>query len=197
VPSRGRRNEFDEPGPNDHDDVKEFYDLSPDRGLAITLAAIVDNRLTSIVKLMMRHDAPALINELSQPNGPLGNFRTKIHLAYLLRIIDKPLHEDLMTVLRIRNKFAHDLSIKSFDQEPIRGWIKGMRVQSTLKTLREGKIEGPDQKWVKTFQRAMRVQISTMQGTFKETLRFLIHHLHLTEEQCQEIVKKHPDPRFS
>ena len=91
----------DIPSPDDPDDIKEFYDLSPDRGLAITLAAIVDNRLTSILKLLMRSDAPKLANELFQPTGPLGNFRTKVSLAYMLRVFDKPFYEDLMTVLRI------------------------------------------------------------------------------------------------
>jgi hypothetical protein len=35
------------------DDIKEFFDDSPDRGIAISLPAIIDNRLTSILKAVM------------------------------------------------------------------------------------------------------------------------------------------------
>ena len=49
-----------------------------------------------------------LADELFSPNGPLGSFGTKIilALAYMLRTIDEALYRDLITVSRIRNKFA-------------------------------------------------------------------------------------------
>lgn len=33
----------------DLDDIKEYFDESPDRGIAISLPAIIDNRITSIL----------------------------------------------------------------------------------------------------------------------------------------------------
>ena len=61
------------------DDIKEFFDESPDRGIAISLPAIIDNRLTSILRAIMLPEKK-LLDEMFQPSGALGNFRTKINL---------------------------------------------------------------------------------------------------------------------
>jgi len=58
------------------DDIKEFFDESPDRGIAISLPAILDNRLTSLLKGFMRADEK-ILNEMFQGSGPLGSFKTK------------------------------------------------------------------------------------------------------------------------
>jgi DNA-binding MltR family transcriptional regulator len=106
-------------------DIREFYDDSPDRGIAISLPAIIDNRLASILALVMRDDKK-LLSELL--NGPLGNFGTKINLVYMLGIVKEDVYRDLRVIHKIRNEFAHKVEIKQLDQHPISAWIKSMTV---------------------------------------------------------------------
>jgi len=53
----------------------------------------------------------------------------------MLEYIDKQFFDDLVTVLKIRNQFAHRLEIKSLEQNPIKNWIKGMNVYAVMSRL--------------------------------------------------------------
>jgi DNA-binding MltR family transcriptional regulator len=170
--------------PDNEDDRKEFYSESPDRGMAISLGAIVEDRLTVILKKIMRPEIK-LANEIFQPTGPLGNFRTKISLVYLLGLVDKPFYEDLSTVNRIRNRFAHQLKIKSFEQHPICAWIKSMRVYPTLVALRD-RPSHPDRKFAKALSFSMKIQLETARDSYRECLRLIIHHLSVIEHRLPD-----------
>jgi DNA-binding MltR family transcriptional regulator len=52
-------------------------------------------------------------------SAPLGSFAAKIRLAHLLGLISKDFYSDLEMMKEIRNRFAHDLSAVSFDQQSI------------------------------------------------------------------------------
>lgn len=100
------------------DEKEAFYYFYSDRALAIVLSAILEDRLTSIIRFLMRRDT-TIANELFKPTGPLGPFGTKIRLAYMLRIIEHTMYNDMFIVSKIRNKFAHDLSVDSFENRPM------------------------------------------------------------------------------
>lgn len=108
------------------DEIEAFYDALRDRDRAIVLSAIAENHLTSLLQLLMRREEKEIFQQLFNPSGPLGPFGTKIRVAYMLRMLPPEVHKDLMVVSKIRNKFAHDLSIKSFDDQQITAWVKGM-----------------------------------------------------------------------
>src|ERR1700689_2400351 len=97
-------------------DFKEFFDESPDRGIALSLPAIIENRIDAILKAYMRQDDTTAVNEYFQPNGP--PFAAKVRLAYLLGLLGPDVFKDLRTIIKIRNEFAHRLAIKLFDQSP-------------------------------------------------------------------------------
>lgn len=105
-------------------DIKEFYDDSPDRGLAISLPAILDNRLTGILKAIMRPDHD-VVTDLFRSGGALGNFGARIRMAYGIGLIAPETYRDLKTVSKIRNDFAHKVSIKKVDDEPVSGSNQG------------------------------------------------------------------------
>jgi DNA-binding MltR family transcriptional regulator len=162
------------------DDIREFFDESPDRGIAISLPAILDNRLGSILRASMRADEKVL-NEMFQPSGPLGSFKTKINMAYMLGFIDKEFFLDLVTILRIRNHFAHKLKIKSLEQSPIKEWIKGMSLYAVVIGVRN-KIPTPEDPEPKKFAYAlMNAELMTMRDCFRICIRFMILRLNEIE----------------
>jgi DNA-binding MltR family transcriptional regulator len=181
------------------DDIKEFFDESPDRGLAISLPAILDNRLTSILKVTMRGDEK-LFNELFQPSGPLGNFKTKINLVYMLGIVDKEFYQDLLAICKIRNYFAHRLAIKTLEQHPISAWIKGMEIyRVTVASVHKLVRSNPE--FAKTWNSMMKLETQTMRDSFRICIRFMILRLNEAElvvkskreqvsDQIQKDVKK-------
>lgn len=162
------------------DDIKEFFDESPDRGIAISLPAIIDNRLTSILRAIMLPEKK-LLDEMFQPSGALGNFKTKINLVYVLGLINKEFYDDLSAVNKIRNYFAHRLEIKELEQKPIESWIKGMHIYRTLIAMRDNP---PKRDPAADFGKAlMTVELDSMRNCFRNCVRFLILRLNDLERK--------------
>ena len=114
-----------------------FFEQSSDRAMGIMWAAIVENHLTGFLRLIMYREDKQVADELFKPTGPLGAFGTKIRLAYLLRVLDPITYKDYISVSRIRNAFAHDLSKTSFDDQQISAWIKNMHIYGIVKDQSE------------------------------------------------------------
>jgi DNA-binding MltR family transcriptional regulator len=66
------------------------------------------------------------VDKLFEFNQPLGNFSSKITMAYCLGLIDKLIKRDLDLVRKIRNKFAHDL-YTSFQDQQIKSWCNELK----------------------------------------------------------------------
>lgn len=168
-------------------EIEDFYDSSPDRAIAISLPAIVENHLTSYIHAVMRPDAK-ILNELFHPSGALGNFGTKIRLAYMLALIPKETYKDLIVIGKIRNEFAHKPSVKSLDQQPIKSWIHGLFIYATLDKIRKGPTAEEKQQgkypenFLKSLTITIRHQLETTQGAFRECIRLYIHHLANSEK---------------
>lgn len=154
-----------------------FYDQSSDRAMAVLLGAIVENHLTGLLRLYMRRDEENVARELFQPSGPLGPFGTKIRVAYMLRIIGPDLYRDLTAVSKIRNKFAHDLTVVKFDSAPVRDWIQGMYMYGVVREMAE---EAQSRLDSGTSSNHIADAIasdftSSITDTYRACLRFLIH----------------------
>jgi DNA-binding MltR family transcriptional regulator len=165
------------------DEREAFYDHSSPRTTAIVLAAIVENHLTALLRLMMVPETN-LVGDLFNPTGPLGPFATKIRLAYLLRVISKSIADDLIIVTKIRNKFAHDLSVKSFERQQITDWVKNMQVYTILRELEQSaraKKREDDLESMAIADLLEHAFLST-RDSFRECLRLLIHQIADTEE---------------
>lgn len=163
------------------EETAAFYENVSDRSSALVLANIVENRLTEALKLIMRDDKP-LVDELFNPSGPLGAYGTKIRLAYMLRMLAPETYKDLMIIGRIRNKFAHDLSVTSFDNQQIHDWIKNMHIYGIVKTMTDqgrAAIEAHE-KGAPRYTTADYVKsgfMTTAERTYRNCLRFIIHHI--------------------
>ena len=56
--------------------------------------------------------------------GPMSSLSGKIDMAYALKVITKKAYDDLTTIRRLRNKFAHSMALVNFDSAEIRALFK-------------------------------------------------------------------------
>src|SRR5712691_11735011 len=155
-----------------------FYDHSSDRAMAIVLGAIVENHLTELLRFLMRRDK-AIADELFNPSGPLGPFGTKIRVAYMLRIIAPETYKDLIVINNIRNKFAHDLSVTSFDNQQITAWIRNMHLYGIVRKMGEDAKARLESKTSKdsTVDFIKSNALLSSKDSYRDCLRYMIHHI--------------------
>ena len=80
-----------------------------DRGCVLVAAAILENCLEELFRNIFTRNkvSKKLQDSIFDFNNPLSTFSSKIKLAYSLGHISRQLFEDLETIRKIRNKFAH------------------------------------------------------------------------------------------
>ncbi len=59
----------------------------------------------------------------------------------MLGWIGKDIYDDLLIIVRIRNRFAHALEAKDFSDQKISAWLKNMKVYQLLPALRNEREE--------------------------------------------------------
>lgn len=91
----------------------EEMEATSDRAAAIVIAALVEDRLTSALQASMAN-IPSVKNDFFRSSGPLGSFASKIDLAVLIGLLSEDAQNDLHTMRRIRNVFAHTLKPTEF-----------------------------------------------------------------------------------
>lgn len=157
-----------------------FFDHGPERAQAITYPAMVDQLLEKVLRAALRKDV-AVAAEFFGPSGTLGTTAAKIRLLYMLGIIGRKTYKDLTTVVKIRNRFAHDVEIKSFSQSPIKQWVDGMHVSDVLRTLRDEPIPDDLPENQMRFRTALKFtlteQMNTPLGVYREGIRIYAHKL--------------------
>jgi hypothetical protein len=108
-----------------------FHELFNERGtvderaIAIVGAAFLDSTLEHILINFMADDEKET-KRLISLDGPMGTFSNRVSATYCLGLICKTVRDDLRTVGKIRNKFAHRLEA-SFEAEPIQEWCLGLK----------------------------------------------------------------------
>lgn len=89
-----------------------------DRGCALFAAAYLDKALSDLLYLSLVTDK-RVEKDLFDGNAPLSAFSSRIKLAYYLGKISKECRADLDTIRGIRNDFAHDARIISFEDQSL------------------------------------------------------------------------------
>ena len=114
-----------------HDALQAFHRLFneretvDERAIAIVGATFLDNVLEHmLVNFMVEDEKEA--RRLVGVDCPLGTFSSRVTTAYCLGLVCKTVRDDLRTVGKIRNKFAHQLEA-AFDLEPVRGWCLSLK----------------------------------------------------------------------
>ena len=124
-------------------------------------AAILEERLTRIFQVLFdSKQAPRKLQEsIFDSNGPLSTFSAKIKLAYSLGLIDRSSFEDLETVRRIRNRFAHTPKQVEFIGSVVSTEIERMHcVQAHRKSMPRFSNTGMDSPPTKLQEAELRAQ---------------------------------------
>jgi hypothetical protein len=109
-----------------YDKLWDILQSEPPRAAAIISAAYIDNLLDEILKRRLVDEGEF---------RKIGNltFSRRISLCYLIGAFSKEIKEDLDLIEKIRNYFAHDIEINSFDERKIADKCRELKYISYLK----------------------------------------------------------------
>jgi DNA-binding MltR family transcriptional regulator len=114
---------------------KEFHD-APDRVLAIVSAAYLDSLLEQLLLAVFISEKKA-VDDLLATHGPLGTYGSRYQLAYCLGLINDRERDDLKMIAKIRNAFAHQYDVRSFDHDEPTKFITKLHVGKELDAIVE------------------------------------------------------------
>jgi hypothetical protein len=95
-----------------------------------------------------------------------------------------------MIVNRIRNKFAHDLSVTAFSNQQIHDWIKNMHIYGIVKRMAEAateKVEAHEKGGPRhsTADYVASGFLASPERAYRNCLRFIIHSIIDYEETAR------------
>jgi len=92
----------------------------PDRVVGLSAPILIDRRLVLAIQARWTDTEDGrLFDELFRDGGALGSPKTRAQVAFAIGLLDEPALKDLLTVLKIRNAFAHLLEADSFAEQRI------------------------------------------------------------------------------
>jgi DNA-binding MltR family transcriptional regulator len=103
-----------------------------DRGAAIISAAILDELLEEALKRRLILTTTLTQTLFNSENGVLCHLAQKIDIAFAVGIISTELRNDLHTIRRIRNRFAHKIEPLTFENAEISKWCTSLFTKSDL-----------------------------------------------------------------
>ncbi|MGA7674893.1 MAG: MltR family transcriptional regulator [Rhizomicrobium sp.] len=133
---------------DDQGEIDAYYlaDSTQPRAAAILWPIIVEHRIDSLFELALRPDKK-VHEELFQPSGALGNYAVKVRLAYMLGWIAPDDFADLITISKIRNRFAHFVEVKDFSDQKIADWLSNLQGSKLLpQMIKQAKEEASGEK---------------------------------------------------
>lgn len=92
--------------------------MESDRGCALFAAAYLDSALSDLLSRSFVNSR-SIANDLFEGNAPLSAFSSRIKMAFYLGVISEECRTDLDTIRKIRNDFAHEAGLISFDSQSI------------------------------------------------------------------------------
>lgn len=103
-----------------------------DLSTILVAASYLDATLGSILKrkLIKSSVSKKLLNI---QGGAIGTFSTRADMCYILELINKPLYQDLITILKIRNEVAHHHLELDFKHKEVETLCNELSYVTTLK----------------------------------------------------------------
>lgn len=98
-----------------------------DRSLAITWAAILEDEIRAAIAKKLRPSpdfVPVLKKTFEAQGGALRSFSSVIDFGGLLSIYNKAVWTNLSTIKKVRNDFAHQIDLASFEDAVVAGKCK-------------------------------------------------------------------------
>jgi hypothetical protein len=95
--------------------LRAYLNQSDDRTAAILGGSMLENELALLIMSRLRRLTRAEHTRVFDREGaPLWTFHDKIEMGYALRLYGPAIRDELHRIRRIRNKFAHHLSVRKF-----------------------------------------------------------------------------------
>lgn len=109
-------------------DILAELEAQSDRGVAIVGAALLDAKLEEALRLSFVPGLPeSELKELVDgPAAPLNSFAGKARLAHALGLVGDKSYADLQKIRKVRNRFAHELKVKAFDDALVTSLCDGL-----------------------------------------------------------------------
>jgi hypothetical protein len=124
---------MDENGNLKHEEIQKYHEAlnkETDRAAAIMLHAYLENFLNSLLRKRLAEEK-FFIKEIEYNL----NFERSMKLCYLVGLIAKEDMEDLKLINRVRNHFAHNIMINSFDEPDIAKDCNNLKRVSMLRVI--------------------------------------------------------------
>jgi hypothetical protein len=99
-------------------DFRTAITSESDRGAALMAGAFLETEIGKLLEARLVQDAKAIKGMLGQLR-PLGSFSARIETSYLVGLIGPVCRRDLNLIRAIRNDFAHDHKLVSFQDQPV------------------------------------------------------------------------------
>lgn len=105
-------------------DLAENADTN-DRTLAIVCMAHIEDALAELFRANLEAYSAEMEKDLFSPGGsaPLSTFRNKVVMAEALGLLYPEFARELQRMATIRNRFAHHLTVDSFEHEQVRDHV--------------------------------------------------------------------------
>lgn len=87
----------------------DLFNQESDRACVILTVSIIDELLTSILKMKLVDQHSSNDTLFDGANAPFSNFNSKIDISYRLGVLSSRLCRDIHLIRRIRNEFAHNI----------------------------------------------------------------------------------------
>jgi hypothetical protein len=117
------------------DKIASVFDAAltaSDREAAIVIACLIDDLLIEFLRGKMTGEVPAGHKSLFKANAIFGSQDNRVSLLAAFGWITKKTLSNLTAVRKIRNEFAHNVDMRSFDDEPICNYVSNMDTHEKL-----------------------------------------------------------------
>src|SRR4030067_887487 len=136
------------------DSLNIFQDES-DRACAILGAAHLDYLLEKVIENHLIDDDKIINDIFKGPNAPLSTLSSRINMAYALSIINADVKKELDTIRSIRNAFAHNLEVHTFERDQstkdlCNNFYRAIRYTQSLKEPHRSGIMAPRNLYIYT-----------------------------------------------
>lgn len=118
-----------------------------DRAAAVLGTAFLDSLLEDMLRAFFV-DEPPEVDPLFAPDGPAGTFGARIRLSYGLGLLVPDEYNDLRTIQKVRNRFAHDLHGLVFSERSITDHCRNLRLPSTGFSRQPDWLSSPRSKYI-------------------------------------------------
>jgi DNA-binding MltR family transcriptional regulator len=149
-----------------HSSIDAEFRNADDRVMAVVGAAYLDSILGQLLRAAFLDDEEE-VNRLLAPDRPLGANGSRYQLAYCLGLITADQRDDLKTIAKIRNLFAHNYSVASFESDQSKAILKNLHFAERQESIRKCLISREPKVGVK---KAMEASIPKQRMIFRDAV---------------------------